>query len=226
MDYLTIDEVALRQAQNVLRWTGYPPEGPSESPRPDWGNFSKNQRHAAAGRNRAEEPRRLPDLSRQTQVVAAQAENRAERPQRPPESDAQDVRPANRARQLQKLPYDIEDQVARPSGRDANTVAVVGANGPPWTEEYTGEELPEEQVRAGMNKEIEAFNRFDVQDWVPESDAANQEIVNSRWLFKLAIQASGSHDNQMPAGCSTTQQGRADGYLRGDPNYDSTTPRA
>ena len=72
----------------------------------------------------------------------------------------------------------------RPSGRDANTVAVVGTNGPPWIEEYTGEELPEEQVRAGMNKEIEAFNRFDVQDWVPESDAANQEIVNSRWLFK------------------------------------------
>ena len=184
MDYLTIDEVALRRAQNVLRWTGYPLEGPSESPRPDWGSFSKNQRYAAAGRNRAEEPQRLPDLEPpdtstgrpgRKQGGEAAKTSRAGRTRRPA---------SKQARQPQKLPYDIEDQVVRPSGRDANTVAVVSTNGPPWIKEYTGGELPEEQVRAGMNKEIEAFNRFDVQDWVPESDAANQEIVNSRWLFK------------------------------------------
>ena len=134
MDYLTFDEVALRQAQNVLRWTGYPSEKPSESPRPDWGSFSKNQRYAAAGRNRAEEPQRLPDLSRQSQVLAAQAENRAERPQRFPESDAQDVRPVNRARQPQnchstsrtrlcgqmaatRTPWQLSARTARPGSR-------------------------------------------------------------------------------------------------------------
>eukprot|EP00972_Heterocapsa_arctica_P015580 2293372-Heterocapsa_arctica.AAC.1 len=79
---------------------------------------------------------------------------------------------------------ELTDRVVRAVSRDRRCVALVSTKGPPWYDEYTGEELPVPLVDKGMDVEMGRFEDLEVKDDVPESMAAGKKIISSRWLLK------------------------------------------
>ena len=77
---------------------------------------------------------------------------------------------------------DLEEATTPAVSSRGGLVALVNTSGPPWFDEYTGEELPLDQVERGM-KELASFEHFGVTQWVPEKDVEG-ELVSSRWLLK------------------------------------------
>jgi hypothetical protein len=76
----------------------------------------------------------------------------------------------------------MEEQIVRGAASEARSVALVTTVGPPWLDEYTGEELPTDLVARGMNVEMEAMDHFGVYEWVKEEEA--NDLIGSRWLLK------------------------------------------
>ena len=82
---------------------------------------------------------------------------------------------------------DMEEDMlmlVRGASSDPRWVSTMTTTGPPWHDEYTGEELPHDLVSGGMNRELASHESFHVQTWVPESDADGHEVIDSRWLLK------------------------------------------
>ena len=70
--------------------------------------------------------------------------------------------------------------LVRGASSDPRWVSTMTTTGPPWQDEYTGEELPHSLVTEGMNRELASHESFQVQTWVPESDADGHEVIDSR----------------------------------------------
>ena len=79
-----------------------------------------------------------------------------------------------------------EEELARTASPMPGAVAVLTVDGPPWYDEYTGIELPEEEVNAAMQKEMGSVENFKVDTDVPEEEMrADQEgiLVPARWFM-------------------------------------------
>ena len=78
---------------------------------------------------------------------------------------------------------DPEEVITPAVSSRGGLVAQVNTNGPPWFDEYTGEELPLDQVERGMKKELASFEHFGVTRCVPKKEVEG-ELVSKRWLLK------------------------------------------
>jgi hypothetical protein len=79
-----------------------------------------------------------------------------------------------------------EEELARTASSTPGAVAVLTIEGPPWYDEYTGLELPEQEVDKAMEKEMTSLAKFEVKTEVPVCEMEQDEdavLVPSRWLI-------------------------------------------
>ena len=108
-----------------------------------------------------------------------------------------------------------EEELARTAGSAPGAVAVLTVEGLPWYDEYTGIELPEEEVNNAMDKEMNSLAKFDVKTDATVQEMEEDEeaiLVPSRWLIhrKATGVVKGS------AGRSAGERRKLAGYVRCD----------
>ena len=61
---------------------------------------------------------------------------------------------------------------------------VIAALGPPWFDDITKQPFDEEQVLAGMKKEMDSFERLKVLKESSFAEAAGHKLVGLRWVLR------------------------------------------
>ncbi len=61
--------------------------------------------------------------------------------------------------------------------------AIVNIRGPPWYDEYSGEELPDSEVRTAMAKEMQSFNDMKAKRTAEEAELKEPaaEVIDMCW---------------------------------------------
>ena len=83
---------------------------------------------------------------------------------------------------------DEEEYQARGDFVEAQAIHHIGSlnlHGPPWYDEYTHEQLPDEEVNEAMQNERNSLESFKMSRPADESgkNVPGTEIVNCRWLL-------------------------------------------
>jgi hypothetical protein len=81
--------------------------------------------------------------------------------------------------QEQEEALDQEEYEAR------GDLSLITINGPPWYDEYTGDELPDSEVQEAMANEKQSLQKHDTYHKVKEEekDVPGTEMVHTRWLL-------------------------------------------
>ena len=105
-----------------------------------------------------------------------------------PDADEPERQGAKHARDTEQDEALAEEELeARGAARDGRLIQTIGVAGPPWFDEYTGQELSAVKVDEGMNTERRALNEFKAKTEVPEGEShvPGALVVPSRWLLKV-----------------------------------------
>ena len=120
-------------------------------------------------------------------------EMNAERLQRPRGDDEEDDQPRRRVRQKMKRPpgmkrprdQEQEEALDQEEYEARGDLSLITINGPPWYDEYTGDELPDSEVQEAMANEKQSLQKHDTYHKVKEEekDVPGTEMVHTRWLL-------------------------------------------
>eukprot|EP00972_Heterocapsa_arctica_P009883 1453245-Heterocapsa_arctica.AAC.1 len=115
------------------------------------------------------------DLEREGEKRAGEHEDEGSGRKRPRHS----TRVAEKRRRDAEHEREIEEEEYKVRG-----VSVVNLDGPPWYDEYTGEELPEKELNEAMQSERSSLEAFKMSRDADESEknVPGMEIVYCRWL--------------------------------------------
>ena len=100
----------------------------------------------------------------------------AERLQRPRGDDEEDDQPRRRVRQKMKRPpgmkrprdQEQEEALDQEEYEARGDLSLITINGPPWYDEYTGDELPDSEVQEAMANEKQSLQKHDTYHKVKE----------------------------------------------------------
>ena len=129
--------------------------------------------------SRMQEQRQQPEAPDQPMVQVAG--KRPRDPEHEQELEAEEERARAGARDDDEEPPPLvadSDDEAEP-----RMVDLIDVDGPPWFDEYTGEQLDDQQVAEAMAKELGSWEKFNAVQSIKDMDYPELPRVPCRWLF-------------------------------------------
>ena len=81
---------------------------------------------------------------------------------------------------LPDVPEDVDMHMV---AGDLASLDRIDVDGPPWFDEYTGEQLSDEEVQKAMAKELDSWAAFEAVQTIDEKDYPALARIHCRWVI-------------------------------------------